>query len=51
MRANRIQRITIISALLLASTIVVHAVALDGTKWKVKVVPDKASAEKGAKSI
>ena len=51
MRANTIQRITIISALLLASTIVVHAVALDGTQWKVKVVPDKASAEKGAKTF
>ena len=36
-------------ALLLAGSIIVRAGVLDGTKLRVKVVPDKAAAEKGAK--
>ena len=51
MKSNKTRRLTIASALLLASVIVVQAGLLDGTKWKVKVVPDKASAEKGAKEF
>ena len=51
MHINKPQRIFIVSALLLASAFIVHAATLDGTKWKVKVVPDKASAEKGAKAF
>lgn len=49
MQASRIQRVTIVSTMLLASALIVHAATLDGTKWKVKVVPDKATADKGAK--
>ena len=51
MHVNKPHRITIMSVLLLASVFIVHAATLDGTKWKVKVVPDKASAEKGAKAF
>src|SRR5437870_3354924 len=51
MQANRIRKVTIVGALLLASAIIVHAGVLDGTKLKVKVVPDKAAADKGAKAL
>lgn len=51
MQANRIRRVTIVGAILVASAIIVHAGLLDGTKLKVKVVPDKAAAEKGAKEF
>jgi hypothetical protein len=51
MQTNRIYRVTIVSAMLLASSIIVYAGLLDGTKLKVKVVPDKAAAEKGAKAF
>jgi hypothetical protein len=37
--------------MLLASAMIVRAAMLDGTKWKVKVVPDKATAEKGGKTF
>lgn len=37
--------------MLLASSILLHAAVLDGTKWKVKVVPDKATADKGVKEF
>jgi hypothetical protein len=51
MQANSIRRVTIVGAILLASAIIVHAGLLDGTKLKVKVVPDKAAADKGAKGF
>jgi hypothetical protein len=57
MQRNKIQRITILSAILLASAVLVRAAQvdgsklLDGTKWKVKAVPDKATADKGGKDI
>ena len=51
MQANRTQRITTVLAMLLAGAIIVHAGVLDGTKLKVKVVPDKAAADKGAKEF
>src|SRR2546425_9571373 len=51
MQANRTQRIAILLAMLLASAIIVHAGVLDGTKWKVKVVPDKAGADRGEKEF
>ena len=51
MLADRIRRITIVGAMLLASAIIMHAGVLDGTKLKVKVVPDKAAADKGAKGF
>jgi hypothetical protein len=51
MQANRIRRITIVGAILAASAIIVHAGVLDGTKLKVKVVPEKAAADNGAKEF
>ena len=51
MRTNTTTRITIASTLLLAGSMLVHAGVLDGTRWKVKVVPDKAAADKGAKEF
>lgn len=51
MQANKTQKITVTFAMLLAGAIIVHAGLLDGTKWKVKVVPDKAAADKGAKGF
>jgi hypothetical protein len=47
----------ILSAMLFASAILVHAAMqdatkpLDATKWKIKLVPDKATAEKGGKEF
>jgi hypothetical protein len=51
MQTNKTLRVTIVLTLLLAGAVVVHAAVLDGTKWKVKVVPDKAAAAKGAKAF
>jgi hypothetical protein len=51
MQAKRIREITIVAVVLVASAIIVHAGVLDGTKWKVKVVPDKTAAENGAKEF
>lgn len=51
MQTNKTLRVTIVLALLLASAIVARAALLDGTKWKVKVVPNKAAADKGAKAF
>jgi hypothetical protein len=51
MQANRITEITIVAVVLVASAILVHAGVLDGTKWKVKVTPDKAAADNGAKEF
>ena len=51
MQTIKPQRVIIISAFLLASALILRAETMDGTKWKVKVVPDKASADKGAKEF
>ena len=51
MQANNVRNVTVLSAMLLASAMIVHAALLDGTRFKVKVVPDKAAAEKGAKAF
>jgi hypothetical protein len=51
MQANNVRRITIVLAMLLASAIIAQAALLDGTKFKVKVIPDKATADKGAKEF
>lgn len=51
MQANNVRKVTVLSAILLASAMIVHAALLDGTKFKVKVVPDKAAADKGAKAF
>ncbi len=51
MQANRISRATIVGAILLASAIIVRAGLLDGTKLKVRVVPDKAAADQGAEGF
>jgi hypothetical protein len=51
MQAKNVRRTTIVSAIFLGGAILVHAALLDGTKFKVKVVPDKAAAEKGAKAF
>ena len=52
MQANKTQRAIVMLAIFAASAIIVHAEGLlDGTKLKVKVVPDKAAADKGAKAF
>jgi hypothetical protein len=51
MQANKAPKAVIVSAMLFASAIIAHAAMLDGTKWKVKLVPDKATADKGAKAF
>ena len=57
MQANRTRRILILSAMLFASALLVRAAfvdgskLLDGTKWKIKAIPDKATADKGGKDI
>ena len=48
MQANKIRRATIVGATLLMSAIIARAGLLDGIKLKVKVVPKKAAADKGA---
>src|ERR1051326_8298458 len=49
MQTYRVQRTIIVSAMLLGTALFVPAAMLDGTKWKVKAVPDKATADKGGK--
>jgi hypothetical protein len=57
MQRNRIHKIAVVSVILLASAILVRATLvdgsklLDGTKWKVKAIPDKATADKGGKDF
>jgi hypothetical protein len=36
---------------LFAVALICRAEALDGTKWRIKVVPDKAAADKGKKEF
>ena len=49
MQANNVRKVTVLSAMLLASAMIVHAAILDGMKFKVRVVPEKDAADKGAK--
>jgi hypothetical protein len=57
MQPNKTQRVIILSVMLFASAVLVRAALedgaklLDGTKWKIKAVPDKATADKGGKVI
>jgi hypothetical protein len=51
MWTNSVRRTAILSALLLASGAILQAALLDGTRWKVRVVPDEAAAKKGAKAF
>jgi hypothetical protein len=51
MQTNHIWKVTIASALLLGGAVIVQAALLDGMKFKVKVVPDKATADKGVKAF
>ncbi len=57
MQLNKPQRVMILAAMLFASAILVRAAMqnatnpLDGTKWRIKAVPDKATADKGGKEI
>jgi hypothetical protein len=51
------QRVTILSVMLIASAVLVRAAMedgsklLEGTKWKIKAIPDKATVDKGGKVI
>jgi hypothetical protein len=49
MQANNARKIAVLSSLLFASAMIVHAGLLDGTKLKVRVVPNQAAADKGAR--
>lgn len=51
MHANRIQRVIVALALIFAGGIIVRAGILDGTKLKVRAIPDKASADRGAREF
>jgi hypothetical protein len=57
MQLNRPHRLVILSAMLVVGAILVRAATqdaanpLDGTKWKIKLVPDKATAAKGGKEF
>jgi hypothetical protein len=51
MQTINVRKPAVISVLLLISAIVVPAALLDGTRFKVKVVPDKATADKGVKAF
>jgi hypothetical protein len=57
MRSNRTRRVIILSVMLIASAVLVRAALedgpklLEGTKWKIKAVPDKTTADKGGKEI
>ena len=57
MQPNKTRRVIILSVMLVASAVLVRASLedgsklLDGTKWKIKAVPDKATADKGGKDI
>jgi hypothetical protein len=57
MQPTKTQRIIILSVTFFASAVLVRAAMedgsklLDGTKWKIKAIPDKATADKGGKEI
>ena len=57
MQPNKTRRVIILSVMLVASAVLVRAALedgsklLDGTTWKIKAVPDKATADKGGKEI
>lgn len=51
MHASKMRRVIVALVLILAGTIIVHAGLLDGTKLKVRAIPDQASADKGAKEF
>ena len=51
MQTNKIVGLVMATTALFASAIIVHAAMLDGTKLKVKMVPDKAAADKGEKEF
>ena len=57
MQSNKIKRLMILSAMLFTSAVLVRAAledvakSLEGTKWRIKAVPDKATADKGGKEI
>jgi hypothetical protein len=54
---NKMERITFLSVMLLATAALMcmaledPSKSLEGTKWKIKAVPDKATADKGGKEI
>jgi hypothetical protein len=57
MQPNKARRMMILSAMIMVSALLAHAAVddaqklLEGTKWKVKMVPDKATADKGGKEF
>src|SRR5258706_10981608 len=57
MQSNKTKNVIILSAMLVGSAILVHVAmgdgpkSLDGTKWQIKAIPDKATADKGGKEI
>lgn len=51
MHADRILGWVTVATVLLATTMNCRAGVLDGTKWKVKVVPDKTAADNGEKEF
>jgi hypothetical protein len=48
---NKIFRAVAVVITLLAGAVLARAAALDGTTWKIKLVPNKATAEKGEKEL
>jgi hypothetical protein len=51
MQTDKIAGLVMAATVLFASAIIMQAAMLDGTKWKIKVVPDKAAADKGEKEF
>ena len=57
MQPNKTRRVLILSVMLFGSAVLVRAALengsklLEGTKWKSKAIPDKATADKGGKEI
>lgn len=51
MQTHRIPGLIVAATMLLAVAVICCAQALDGTKWKVKVVPNEAVAAKGEKEF
>lgn len=51
MKMNRIIGLAVISAMVFAVAIACYAGVLDGTRGKVKVIPDKATADGGEKGF
>ena len=47
----RTSRFLWLASILAVASSAVFAERMDGTKWKVKVIPDKESADKGAKAF